>query len=391
MPIQHDIRLLVRHISFLVEQSQQRDHTSIFFAQKVVQLLYKSESDLACEVYVMLLDHLCNCSSHTAKEVSNWLVYADDERKYNVLVTVALMRAGLIKADEQDNQLGGLIDQGRSSVAEFAVKLIRASVLRESPIATIQQFMNTLRALSSLSQRGKASDSVFQLLEELSKKNQPRTKDREAETVNMRDRLLYIFSEWVRLYQHQSSNETAFAAFISQIQLQGWVFKNTETMTLFLRVCTETCVEDYNKKIDSSNKYAYLDAFSKLLALLVQSSETDLTAASGDSQSEYFTTILTVICLLLVKDHQTRKLEFDQRPYFRLLSGILTELQAYEAQFSQPVYLQLLIAFSNALHTIKPTFLPGFAVAWLALISHRLFMPKLLAVDEPKVTLRCLF
>lgn len=34
---------------------------------------------------------------------------------------------------------------------------------------------------------------------------------------------------------------------------------------------------------------------------------------------------------------------------------------------------------------LQPTLLPGFAFSWMSLISHRLFMPKLLASSKEKV------
>jgi hypothetical protein len=40
---------------------------------------------------------------------------------------------------------------------------------------------------------------------------------------------------------------------------------------------------------------------------------------------------------------------------------------------------------------LQPTLLPGFAFSWMSLISHRLFMPKLLQADKEKVRLFLLF
>jgi hypothetical protein len=48
----------------------------------------------------------------------------------------------------------------------------------------------------------------------------------------------------------------------------------------------------------------------------------------------------------------------------------------------------LRVMFSNTLHTINPSFLPGFTFAWVQLISHRFFMPKLLEVEGQNV---CVF
>jgi CCR4-NOT transcription complex subunit 1 len=46
----------------------------------------------------------------------------------------------------------------------------------------------------------------------------------------------------------------------------------------------------------------------------------------------------------------------------------------------------LILIYSNkTFHTLQPLFFPGFTFAWLSLISHRLFMPKLLLAENQKV------
>lgn len=351
----------MRQISLLAEISPQRDHLALMFAQRIVQLLYKSESDIAREIYVMLLEHYCSISPKTAKEVTQWLTYADDERKYNVPVTVALIRKGLVKLSELDAQLAALIEQSRVSVAEFAVKLVRL-IFEELPNQEV--FPMTLRALALLAQRGKASDSVFQLLDELAKRRQLQQREREQEAMNFREQLAFVFSEWVRLYQHQSSNEKAFMAFVQQLQ-QG-VFKSDDTNSLFFRIATETAI---------SSDSLTVDALSKLIAVLVRFHEGSV---------DFFSRVLTIILLVLCKHSKDKQLDFDQRPFYRLLSGILVELGLYEQQFSTLGNLQLMLAFATFAHTLRPAFVPSFAFAWLALISHRLFLPKLLLSEDPK-------
>lgn len=79
LPLNSEIRLLVKEIPLLATQSFNRDETALHFSQKVVQLLYKNDSNLSREVYVILLERLCETSYKVTKEVTNWLIYADDE------------------------------------------------------------------------------------------------------------------------------------------------------------------------------------------------------------------------------------------------------------------------------------------------------------------------
>ena len=48
-------------------------------SQKIVQLLYKTPSQLGREIYAALLDQLCHTFDDVAKEAITWLIYAEDD------------------------------------------------------------------------------------------------------------------------------------------------------------------------------------------------------------------------------------------------------------------------------------------------------------------------
>lgn len=88
----------------------------------------------------------------------------------------------------------------------------------------------------------------------------------------------------------------------------------------------------------------------------------------------------------LARDHETKgAASFDQRPYFRLLGNLMTELSAHDPTLTEVTSMQFLTAFSNALIVTSPLKVPGFAFAWLHLMSDRTFMPKLLHAKSQKV------
>lgn len=75
----HEVRHLVRQILYLAAESPDRHRTPLLISQKIVQLLYKTPSQLARDIYVALLDQLCHSFEDVAKEAITWLIYADDE------------------------------------------------------------------------------------------------------------------------------------------------------------------------------------------------------------------------------------------------------------------------------------------------------------------------
>lgn len=79
LPSNHDLRHLVRQIMFLAAECTDRNRTPLLMSQKIVQLLYKTQSQLGREVYVALLEQLCQAFDDVAKEAITWLLYAEDE------------------------------------------------------------------------------------------------------------------------------------------------------------------------------------------------------------------------------------------------------------------------------------------------------------------------
>ncbi|KAI7893233.1 CCR4-Not complex component, Not1-domain-containing protein [Mucor mucedo] len=363
LPPQSPIRELVRQITMLAVTSFDKCEAAKAFAQKVVQLLYKTEQPLLIEVYVVLLENLCEVSASVGSLVTSWLTHADDERKYNVPVTVALIKAGLIDLPEQDRELSMLIESGRASAIDFTLKLIRACLLDETPpLATRQEFKASMECLSHLRQE----PSINLLLEEIRK--------RQPEDAGLREQLGFFFGEWVRLYSHPGTTEKTMLAFATQLSQQS-IFCQEEMSSLFYRVCIEVSVEHAikYKMVPGAQSTAYqpMDAFSKLLVTLLQVPEAEPMTT--------FTRALSVIVLVISHHHQVRGQHFDQRPFLRLFTSLLTDLHLQEANVQ---YLALLTGLSNTLFTLQPSHFPGLTFAWLQLISHRLFMPQLLLAEN---------
>ncbi|KAF7728004.1 hypothetical protein EC973_006769 [Apophysomyces ossiformis] len=398
LPQQHSIKEIIRHISVLAISSFDKVETARTFAQKVVQLLYKSETQLAREMYVILLERLCEVSPNVATLVTSWLTHADDERKYNVPVTAALIKAGLINLPEQDQELAILINSGRHSAIDFTARLIRACLFDENPLATRQEFMASLEALGRL--RGNVPESVLILMEEMRRRTQAPLEDVQGEEAGLRDQLQYMFTEWVRLYQHPTTTEKAQNAFIMQLA-QHNIFKVDDVSMLFYRVCLDVSIEHavkYKQLPGQSPGLAYqpMDALSKLVVGFIKLPVDNMTMNHNTTRLKQFSDVLSVIVLILAQHHEQRQQQFNQRPFLRLFTSLLSDLHASEQQL-QPVYIPILTALSNTFYTLRPSQFPGFTFAWLQLMSHRLFMPKLLLTENQKgwpnfqQLLNCLF
>ncbi|KAI9490122.1 CCR4-Not complex component, Not1-domain-containing protein [Zychaea mexicana] len=387
LPPMHDIRMIIRQVPMLALSSFDKVEAARAFAQKVVSVLYKSETQLAREMYVVVLERLCEVSPNVGTLVTYWLTHVDDERKYNVPVTVALIKAGLINLAEQDQELGFLIGSGRTSAIEFTAVLIHTCIFDEH-IATPQDFFNSLEALSGL--RGKVPESVLGLMGDIRDAAQQAGQDAVPnEEGGAHDQLQYLFAEWVRLYQHPSTTDKAQKAFLTQLSQQT-VLNSEDMSSLFFRVCVEMSIDRVvkYKQIPGQTPgaaYQLIDAFSKLVVGLIKLPVESASTSSGSNaiRVSQFSKVLSVIVLVLAQHHEQNRRQFNQRPFLRLFTCLLSDLHSSEQQL-QSVYLPVLTALSNTFHTLQPSYFPGFTFAWLQLVSHRLFMPKLLLTENQK-------
>jgi CCR4-NOT transcription complex subunit 1 len=166
----------------------------------------------------------------------------------------------------------------------------------------------------------------------------------ESEEVHLK--LVNWFQHWTNMYQESASSEKAFLAFIPPFTGQGILAEDTLS-TLFFRVCTEASVATYHQRIatgDDSRAFQDIDAFSRLVVMLIKYNGDVGTGANADQKKlRYLTKILSIVVLVLVHQHEERGIDFQQKPFFRFFSSLLHDLHSIETSL-QSAYLLLLIA-----------------------------------------------
>uniref|UniRef100_A0A8C0QRZ4 CCR4-NOT transcription complex subunit 1 n=1 Tax=Chelonoidis abingdonii TaxID=106734 RepID=A0A8C0QRZ4_CHEAB len=174
---------------------------------------------------------------------------------------------------------------------------------------------------------------------------------------------------------------------LAQMHQQG-ILKTDDLITRFFRLCTEMCVEiSYRAQAEQQHNpaanptmirakcYHNLDAFVRLIALLVKHSGE---ATNTVTKINLLNKVLGIVVGVLLQDHDVRQSEFQQLPYHRIFIMLLLELNAPE-HVLETINFQTLTAFCNTFHILRPTKAPGFVYAWLELISHRIFIARMLA------------
>ncbi|KAI8855140.1 CCR4-Not complex component, Not1-domain-containing protein, partial [Chytridium lagenaria] len=368
LPQHHDLRTLLRQIVSFFAQSLTRDEWLLVILQKIVRHMFSSDNKLLRDCYVVLLERLLDMSKRASREFSSWFLYSEDERKFNVEVTLSLLQTQVLSLSDLDSHLARLIECGKSSASEFALALIKQAFLDDSQVLTKESLQNCVEVLNKLNSHGTVSPSMRDVLDEVVKRDNPSLgKDtvKENDPLTLREKLGSLFLEWVRVYHSPTSNARTHVLFIFKLQQQG--------------ILGEDVVESYVKSKSSpllnATPFQAVDAFAKLIVLLVR--------YNLNLMTNLMTKILSIVVLVLVHSHEQKRSTFNQRPFFRLFSSLLSELDSYDEQL-QPLSFQILSAMSNTFHTLQPSFLPGFTFSWIQLISHRYFMPKLLLADNSK-------
>lgn len=230
---------------------------------------------------------------------------------------------------------------------------------------------------------------------------------------NVRRQVLSILEAWVRLTADSSTgsaDESHYQKFLQLLEDQKVLSSDTDR---FFRIMMELCVQSCNATCHpyrsdarpetststrprSRLQFTGVDAMSKFIVLLVRIAD-DVT-----SRLTTLSRISSVVVKTLFNDAESNAVNasgqpgsFDQRPYLRLFCNLMTDMHLREgdpvkmrnaSSSAQPDPQSLhfnaavLSVFANLFHAIRPEKLPSFAFSWLDLISHRMFMPKLLSL-----------
>ncbi|KAI0028354.1 Not1-domain-containing protein [Vararia minispora EC-137] len=397
LPANHELRGALRQMLMVAAQCTDRVKTPIVLSQRIVQLLYKTASSLGREVYVALLEQLCTHFENVAKEAIPWLIYSEDERKLSVpSVTVTLLRCGLISIAQQDQQLAkSLLSEPKPSLQNFAAGLVRECLTCDPPLTSQSGFQYTIEVLGQIVQANKATDETLRLIEDLRGVQKSAASDNLDERLNtgrseiaqLREKLLIWFQQWVSIFQRSPSPEKSFVPFITQLTKQG-ILKMDDVSSFFFRVSAEASVNSYLKAIaqgDLSYAYQALDALSRLIVYIIKYHGDASGVNNEQAKVHYLTKILSIFILVVANMHEEQGPSFQQKPFLRFFSSLINDLHDIEEHLG-PAYFYSLVAIrrvfvcipSDTLSSLQPTYFPGFAFSWMSLVSHRLFMPKLL-------------
>ncbi|KAF3937997.1 hypothetical protein ABW19_dt0207215 [Dactylella cylindrospora] len=351
LPENSHLKVLINEVIRFTASSAFTDNLCLGLALQLFKLVYSQvESNIEIEVYILLLEKLCQLSTPTAEEVKSLLTSQEIEELSNLPVTILLIRSHLITLNLLDVTIVRAIEDGKPNAIEFLASLIREIVLGPDPIAMRSDFASSLDKLTHVVQQDPNNSVGRSLLQELQNFERPPPPPEEEQLpkeATLRDQLAYIFEEWVQLYEHPSTNEKTFAAFISQLYHEK-TLEDQATSALFFRTCLETAIEHHEKEITTSEDptfnsvYNPIDGLAKLIMLLAKYHLEQSQDDSAD-KANYLKAIFSVLILVFNHQHELmRGAMFNQKVFYRLFSSLLSEWNDVERQlesYQRPIML----------------------------------------------------
>ncbi|ONL92541.1 transcription regulator [Zea mays] len=391
-----EIQSVIMEVPDILRRCVSRDEAALAVAQKVFKSLYDNTSNTTYVSWLLAtLVAIRDVCKLVVKELTSWVIYSDEEKKFNIDIIFGLIRSELLNIGEYNVHLAKLIDGGRNKVAtEFAMSLVQA-LFAHDPVG-FTEFQNVLDALSKHTKRPGSPESLQQLIE-IARNNVLATRaNKEENTANEitlvdPNQVAVLFSEWCQMCNHVSASDAAYTRFVTQLQQDG-LLKGDDISERFFRILTELAVthslvsEQIVAPGGSSQQspqqphisYFSIDSYAKLVVMVLKYS-VEITPNKASILSK----ILSVTVRSIQKDAEEKKASFNPRPYFRLFINWLYDLTTTDGHHDSSNF-QVLTAFANAFHMLQPLRVPAWSFAWLELVSHRSFMPKLLMCNSQK-------
>ena len=383
---------IVNQIWDLLESSSSNNDTPILACAHIICLSLDGDAmnPLAIDVLVHMLHKLCQLSLNTHKEVIVWFANQDDE-VFNVPVIISLLEVGLMEMRQVDATLTKFIKDRKEVVFEIMYELTEALLFNNQPIALRADFAGSLGAIGHWLVEEPNSSKAKELMQRFKEwgigdiiETEP-----DEQAVIRQHQLKYIFAEWIAICNFSRPSEKVFGAFISQLH-QKHILNSQEEMAVFLRLCIESSIDNFDQEDISANghtneAYFTTDCLARLIVLLVKNQGNTEGAVKG-KKATYMDSILSLIVLVLNNHHETYGERFHQKVFFRLFSSILCDWHDM-AREGFPQDQSMMLTFADNFLLLGPHHFPGFSYGWLILISHRVFIPGLLKNSNEEVRL----
>lgn len=371
----------------------------------------KHYRDLHLRLLQLMQDSRAYGAGFTNRAITKCMFEVREEHRYNLEAAELLISSNFVNISQFDYSLSQLMENGSNHLAvAFAMQLIQHFFIDDRPLPSLTEndFYNTIDLLVRLSAiPHRAPDGLSHLIEMLRIVNDPNTLafDRintgPAQYIHsgilqvrsndyndppgMAEKVEYLLKDWATNYNTNVREiSKSFSLFVNKLNLYG-ILKTDDLITRFLRLATQWCIDLVYRNLNDPTStphqtktkiFHYIDSYVRLITLIIKfSGDTPNTTTKVNLVNK----ILGIIVGVLLQDQEQQGTSFQQLGYHRLFIMLFLELSAPEP-ILENISLNVVAAFCHTYHILRPSIAPGFCYSWLELISHRVFISRVLAL-----------
>uniref|UniRef100_A0A7R9U950 CCR4-NOT transcription complex subunit 1 n=1 Tax=Pinguiococcus pyrenoidosus TaxID=172671 RepID=A0A7R9U950_9STRA len=434
-----ELREVLAGLRSLIAQlpAASREDVAVRLGQQLFKRMYEGPSELlSLECLTRALDAMRQACPRLRTELANWIglvnPISDRDKILHKTNLILLVRHRLVTAAELDACLSKNLNSSQTaSWVDLVLQIMRQCIVEKN--AVLQEFPQLLDVLMHCvrNMQQNLREQVLKILKDLQHLSQ-RTREQEGaaaagnsegssapsaptssdnppaaappvthaglttpENIEIREKVTPFLQNWLRLCSDGVLSEKLNEQFVQLLHKEGHISSDAALSAFLLtsgELVVEAClktsspgtspaVTSLNSKGAGSLIYQFIDAYTRLLTAIITYGYQDSSVSPANRRMQMLTRVLGVVVRLTATEHEAFRngyaSGFDQRPYYRIFHSLLVDMNQPNPVLDSRS-LAVLNAFASAFHQLRPAAAPGFAFAWLELVSSRHFMPEVL-------------
>lgn len=359
--------------------------------------------------YSDLLTIFSNYNAKLSKFITDWFFNLNNEAKWNHGMLIVFLRRNLLHLVEFDAAYANVLDTiDANSLAplDCIVQVLKSLVI-EQRIFAIYTFKRIVEKLVAFQRKrifvnvNPNTATFIENLAEFMRTNNDYLSSIKFRLTNSEPEYKKLLTDVEEYFQKpdfafykqsiallkkffKSKSEAEMGAFIKSFE-EEVSRKNDEITTCFFCYIIDVSCKQAERIYNASGRiikldYTYIDQVSKMVTILMRT----MVTTSPKSRTNLLEKILTAVIVVLTKEHYCNVNGFNNKLFFKLLFNILYDLNWADYGFGQNI-ISMLQTIVRALHILQPIKYPGFAFAWLQLVSSKYLMAPLLRSTDKEV------
>ncbi|KAK0707471.1 CCR4-Not complex component, Not1-domain-containing protein [Lasiosphaeris hirsuta] len=372
-------------VQLVIKTQQTSEEFASYAANQISQQLFRQPEDsLLLESLVHVLETLRKIAGPATSQQIRTLFHQHPGHNFlNLPLIAALLGTDLLDWRSIDTAMSKALQARKEGSIKFLEQLMDLTLLNDSPLALYADFVRSLEEAWTWIQENPEVEAGQEFKSKVLVPPPALRSDLTQDEINsiQLDQMDYVFEEWVHLCNNPAASEKAATIFVQQMHSRG-VIANKDDFFIFARQAIDKSVERFDQQSQSisspTEAYQTIDALVKMIIIFLQSHEDGTNGHS--TQADFLDSTLALGVLVLNSHHVKRGDSFNQRVFFRFFSTLLHEVNSVSDELGEVDRDRILLRFATRFYDLRPSLYPGFIFGWVALISHRVFLPLILGM-----------